>query len=115
MWRFHPRRSEAATPVPGGPSVRVPAKVACPHLSPASYGEGSSLSRHNQEKILHGLFPRLKCSYFIPETRNQNKKLETLLNALAGVVFSAMALVQVAVGYSAGGEKVSVEVSTTDR
>lgn len=37
--------------------------------------------------------------------------LGSLLNALAGGLFSAMALVQMAVGYSAGGEKVSPEVS----
>jgi hypothetical protein len=37
--------------------------------------------------------------------------LGTLLNALGGAVFSAMVLVQMAVGYSVGAEKVSAQVS----
>lgn len=36
--------------------------------------------------------------------------LGTLLNALGGALFSAMALVQMAVGYSVAGEKVAVQV-----
>jgi hypothetical protein len=37
--------------------------------------------------------------------------LGALLNALAGALFSAMALVQMAVGYSAGADKVSAQMT----
>jgi len=41
------------------------------------------------------------------QTRRLSSALGSLLNALAGALFSAMALVQLAVRYSAGGDKVS--------
>jgi hypothetical protein len=41
------------------------------------------------------------------ETPRLSSALGLLLNALAGALFSAMALVQLAVGYSAGGDKVA--------
>ncbi len=44
------------------------------------------------------------------ETPRVSSALGALLNALAGALFSAMALVQMAVGYSVGGEKVSAQV-----
>jgi hypothetical protein len=45
------------------------------------------------------------------ETSRVSSALGSLLNALAGGLFSAMALVQMAVGYSAGGQKVSAQIS----
>jgi hypothetical protein len=45
------------------------------------------------------------------ETPRVSSALGSLLNALAGGLFSAMALVQMAVGYSAGGQKVSAQIS----
>ena len=45
------------------------------------------------------------------ETPRVSSGLGSLLNALAGGLFSAMLLVQMAVDYSAGGEKVSAQVS----
>lgn len=45
------------------------------------------------------------------ETPQVSSALGSLLNALAGGLFSAMLLVQMAVDYSAGGEKVSAQVS----
>jgi hypothetical protein len=43
------------------------------------------------------------------ETPQVSSALGLLLNALAGGLFTAMALVQLAVGYSAGSDKVSVQ------
>jgi hypothetical protein len=43
------------------------------------------------------------------ETPQLSSTLGLLLNALAGVLFSAMGLVQLAIGYSAGGDKVSAQ------
>jgi len=43
------------------------------------------------------------------ETPMLSSALGLLLNALAGALFTAMALVQLAVGYSAGNEKVSAQ------
>lgn len=45
------------------------------------------------------------------ETPLGTSALGALLNALAGALFSAMALVQMAVGYSAGTEKVSAQMT----
>jgi len=45
------------------------------------------------------------------ETPLVSSALGAMLNALAGALFSAMALVQMAVGYSVGGEKVSAQVT----
>jgi len=45
------------------------------------------------------------------ETPQVSSALGALLNALAGALFSAMALVQMAVGYSAGGEKVGAQMT----
>ena len=45
------------------------------------------------------------------ETPLVSSALGALLNALAGALFSAMALVQMAVGYSAGAEKVSAQMT----
>ena len=70
------------------PKLATTALVACfgPALGVASYG-------------LRGLLDL--------ETPRLSSALGLLLNALAGTLFSAMGLVQLAVRYSAGGDKVS--------
>jgi len=45
------------------------------------------------------------------ETPLVSSALGSLMNALAGAMFSAMALVQLAVGYTAGSEKVSAQMN----
>ena len=54
---------------------------------------------------------RVEATFLDWETPLVTSALGALLNALAGALFSAMALVQMAVGYSAGTEKVSAQMT----
>jgi hypothetical protein len=61
----------------------------------AGFGPALGVASYGLRRLLDLESPRLSSA------------LGSLLNALAGALFSAMLLVQLAVGYSAGGDKVS--------